>query len=123
MWVAQLLFQTSIVQPMAQVAFRAEVAPVVLEVDSGLCASSVSVDVLGCHFGKDGSRLFDFRETLPGVFRSLPRSNFLGTIIMKFSCDIPRTDHIVMFNAADYADICLVRPWRFAITGSDSFVT
>jgi hypothetical protein len=55
---------------MAQVAFRAEVAPLVVEAHLCLCASSVSVDFLVCHFAKEDSRLFDFRKPLPGVFQS-----------------------------------------------------
>ena len=60
---------------MAQVAFWVEVAIVlVLAVWVGLeevrpchCASSVSVDSWRCHFGKEGSRQFDFHKPLPGV--------------------------------------------------------
>jgi len=60
---------------MAQVAFRVEVALVLLsavwvgleEVRLCLCASSVPVDYWQCHFGKEGSRQFDFDKPMPGV--------------------------------------------------------
>jgi hypothetical protein len=44
--VAHLVFRSSNCDQVAQVAFRAEVAPVVVEVHPCLCASSVSVDSL-----------------------------------------------------------------------------
>ena len=53
-------------------AFWAEVALVVEEVHLCLCASSVSAESLLCHFGKEGSRLFDFHEPLPGDILSQP---------------------------------------------------
>ena len=60
---------------MAQVAFRVEVALVLVsavlvrleEVRPCLCASSLSVDTLRCYCGKEGSRQFDFHKPLPGV--------------------------------------------------------
>ena len=60
---------------MAQVAFRVEVALVLVlavwvgleEVRPCLSASSVSVDSWRCHFGKEGSRQFHFHKPLPGV--------------------------------------------------------
>jgi len=63
---------------MAQVAVRVEVAlvqvsavPVRLEeVRLCHCASSVSVESLRCHFGKEGSCQFDFHKPLPGVVLS-----------------------------------------------------
>jgi len=57
---------------MTQVAFRTKVVPVVVEVHLCLCASNVSVDLFWCHYVKKGSRPVDFRDTLPGVFRSQP---------------------------------------------------
>jgi hypothetical protein len=72
MRVAYLLFRTSHRHQLAQVAIRAVVAPVLVEVHPCHCASSVSLDFLRCHFGKEGRRPFDFREQLPGVFRSQP---------------------------------------------------
>jgi hypothetical protein len=54
---------------MAEVVFRAEVMSVVVEVHQSICASSVTVDDLRCHCGKEGSCPFDFREPLLGVFR------------------------------------------------------
>jgi hypothetical protein len=57
-----------------EAAFRAEVPPVLVEVRWFLCASSVSTDSLLCHFGMEGSRLFDFYKPLPGVFLSQPSS-------------------------------------------------
>jgi hypothetical protein len=72
MRVAYLLFRTSHRHQLAQVAIRAAVGPVLVEVHPCLCASSMSLDFLWCHFGKEGSRPFDFREPLPGVFRSQP---------------------------------------------------
>jgi hypothetical protein len=53
---------------MAQVAIWAAVASVLVKVHPCLCASTVSLDFLRCHFGKEGSCPFDFREQLPGVF-------------------------------------------------------
>ena len=60
---------------MALVAFRMDVVLIlVLAVCVRLeavhlchCASSVSVDSLRCHFGKEGSRQFDFLKPSPGV--------------------------------------------------------
>jgi len=72
MRVAHHLFRSSHRHQMAQVAFWAEVASAVVEVHLSLCITSVSEDFLRCHVGKKGSRLFDFREPLPGVFRSQP---------------------------------------------------
>jgi len=40
----------------ADVVFRAEVPPVLVEVRWFLCASSVSADSLLCHFDMEGSR-------------------------------------------------------------------
>jgi len=62
---------------MVQVAFQVEVASVLVsaiwvgleEVRLCHCASSVSVDSWRCHFGKEGSRQFDFDKPLPGVVR------------------------------------------------------
>jgi hypothetical protein len=68
--VACLLFQSSHRHQMALVAFLAKVAPVMVEVYPCLCASSVSVDFLLYHLGKEGSHPFDIRKPLPGVFRS-----------------------------------------------------
>jgi hypothetical protein len=42
------------------------------EVHLYLCVSSVSLDFLRCHFDKEGIRLFDFDEALPGVLQSQP---------------------------------------------------
>jgi len=62
-WMAYLLFhnfrfpQRHLV---AQVAFRAEVPPVVEEVRWFRCASSGSPDSLLYHFGMEGSRPYDF---------------------------------------------------------------
>jgi hypothetical protein len=55
-----------------EAAFWAEVLPVLVEVRQLLCASSVSADSLLCHFGMDGSHLFDFYRPLPGVFVMQP---------------------------------------------------
>jgi len=38
-----------------------------VEVHLFRCISSVSVDYLRCHFGKEGSQTFGFDEALPGV--------------------------------------------------------
>ena len=62
----------------AQVAIWVEVAFVLVsavsvgleEVHLFLCAFSMSVDSLLCHFGKDGSRQIDFHKPLPGVVLS-----------------------------------------------------
>ena len=49
-------------------AFRAEVALVVVDVHLCLGVSSMTVDSFLCHYTKEGSRPFDFHESLPGVF-------------------------------------------------------
>jgi hypothetical protein len=69
---AHHLFQRSHCQQMAQVALRAEMAHVVVDVHLCHCAYGVSVDCVRCHLGKEDSCLFDFREPLPGVFRWQP---------------------------------------------------
>jgi hypothetical protein len=66
--VSFLLFQSSPRLQLAQVAFWAELVPVVVAMHPCLCASSVSVDSLWCHFGKEGSYPCDFHEPLLGVF-------------------------------------------------------
>ena len=53
-------------------AFRASVAPVVVEVHLCLCASNESVDSLLGHLGKGDRRQFDFLKPLPGVSLSQP---------------------------------------------------
>jgi hypothetical protein len=55
-----------------EAVFWAEVPPVLVEVRLFLCTSSVSADSLLCHFGIEGSHLFDFYKPLPGVFLSQP---------------------------------------------------
>jgi len=62
----------------AQVAFAAEGAPVLVQVQRWLCASGMSADSLRCHFGEEGSRPWDCVEPLLGVFllqhlRFMPR--------------------------------------------------
>jgi hypothetical protein len=42
------------------------------EVHLYLCVSSVSPDILRCHFDKEGIHPFDFEEALPGVLLSQP---------------------------------------------------
>jgi len=58
----------------ANVASALELAVCVglVEVHFLLCVSSVSVDCLGCHFGKHGIQTWGFDESQPGVFVSLP---------------------------------------------------
>jgi hypothetical protein len=68
MRVAHLLFRSSHHHQKAQVAFRAEVVPVVLEVDPCVFAFSVFMDVLLCRFAQGGTHQDDFRKQLPGVF-------------------------------------------------------
>ena len=68
--VAHLLFRSSRCNHMVQVAFRAEVMPIAVEVHPDLCTSSVSVDSLLCHVGKEGSCSCEFHEPLLGVFLS-----------------------------------------------------
>jgi len=71
--VAHLLFRSidfSHHHHVAQVAFQANVVPVVVVVHLCLGASSVCVDSLLCHFGKEARHPFDFDECLPGVFLS-----------------------------------------------------
>jgi hypothetical protein len=53
-----------------QVAFQAEVQPVLEEVRRFLCASSGPTHSLLYHVGIEGSRLYDFCKPLPGVFPS-----------------------------------------------------
>jgi len=60
----------------ADVVFRAEVPPVLVEVCWFLCASSVSADSLLCHYDMEGSRPYDVSKPLPGVFLLQPRSSF-----------------------------------------------
>jgi hypothetical protein len=59
-------------QQVVQVAFQAEVAPVVVEVQVCLCASSITAGSSLCHFGKQGCHLFDFHKSLSNVFLSPP---------------------------------------------------
>jgi len=73
--VAHLLFQTiefSQCHQVEQVAFRAEVAPLVVKVHSCLCTSSVYVDSLLCYFNNENNRQVDFHKPLPGVLLSQP---------------------------------------------------
>jgi hypothetical protein len=72
MRVAHLLVWSSHRHQIAQVAFWAQVAPVVVEVHLCRCPSSVLMDILRCHFASAGSCPFDFREPLPGVYRMQP---------------------------------------------------
>jgi hypothetical protein len=74
MLVAYLLFWSSHHHQMAQVAIRAKVVAVMVEVHPCLSASNVSLDCVRCHYGKEGSPPFDFREPLPVVFQSQPSS-------------------------------------------------
>ena len=55
MRVAYLLFRTSHHHQLAQVAIRAAVAPVLVEVHPCLCASSVSGESSLSHFAKEDS--------------------------------------------------------------------
>jgi len=59
----------------AQMAFRAEVPPVLEEVRRFLCASSGSPDSLLYHFGMEGSWPNDFCKPLPGVIPSQPSTS------------------------------------------------
>jgi len=61
--VVQVAFQ-------ADMAFRAEVPPVLVAVRQFLCASSVSADCLLYYFGLEGSRPYDFYKILLDVFPS-----------------------------------------------------
>jgi len=58
------------------VACLALVVGVVVEVHPCLCATSESVDSWLCHFGKEGSGLFDFPEPLPVFFLSQPAFSY-----------------------------------------------
>jgi len=76
-WVAHLQFRSfefPECQLMGWVAFRAAVAPVLVEVHLFLCAASVSRDSFRYHVGNKGSHPFDFHEAFSGVFlsQSLP---------------------------------------------------
>jgi hypothetical protein len=74
-WMAYLLFhnfrfpQRHLV---AQVAFWAEVPPVLEEMQRFRCASRGSAISLLDDFGMEGSRPYDFCKPLPGVFPSQP---------------------------------------------------
>jgi hypothetical protein len=72
MRLAHLLFLSSHHYQVAQVAFKAEVALVVVEVHLWLWTSSVSVDFVQCHYGKAGSRAFEYKQPMRCVFRSQP---------------------------------------------------
>jgi hypothetical protein len=56
----------------AQVAFCADVQPVVEEVWWFFSISNGSAHALLYHCGREGSRLNDFSKPLPGVFSSQP---------------------------------------------------
>jgi hypothetical protein len=70
--VAYLLFWGSHRHQIAQIAIRAEMAPVLELVHPCLCASRVSVDFVQCHYAKESSRRLDFCKPLPGVIQSQP---------------------------------------------------
>jgi hypothetical protein len=57
---------------MAQVAIRAEVVAILVEVHLCLSASSESVDFVWCYLDKEGRSLFDIQAPLAGVFQSQP---------------------------------------------------
>jgi hypothetical protein len=63
--VAQVAFRV-------EAAFQGEVPPVLMKVRLFLCASSVFADTLICHFGMEGSRLFDLYKPFPGISLSQP---------------------------------------------------
>jgi len=74
-WMAYLLFHNCRFPQRhlgVQVAFRAEMPPVLEEVLRFLCTSSGSPDFLLHHCGMQGSRPNDFCKPLPGVFPSQP---------------------------------------------------
>jgi len=73
----------------AQVAFRAKVALVMVEVHPCLCVSSVTTDYLLCHFDKEGRCPFDFHESLLGVFLS-PLSPFDAQGTQLLASSLPR---------------------------------
>jgi len=82
---------------MAQVAFQVEVELFLMsavwvgleEVRPCPCASSLSVDSWRCHFGKEGSRQFDFDKPLPGVVL-LQLSPFYAQEIQHPASSLPR---------------------------------
>jgi hypothetical protein len=88
-WMAYLLFHNfrcSQRHLVAQVAFRAEVPPVLKEARRFLFTFSGSPDSLLCHFGMEGSRPYDFCKPLPGVFPSQPsRSDAQETQLLSSS--------------------------------------
>jgi hypothetical protein len=61
-------FQFSHFHQVVQVAVWAKVVPVVAELHPGLGTFSLCVDSLLRDCGKEGSRLFDFHETLSSSF-------------------------------------------------------
>ena len=67
-----LSFEFSHCDQVTQVAFRASVVPIVVEVHPCLCASTVCVDSLVCQFAEHDSRPFDFPKPLLGVILSQP---------------------------------------------------
>jgi hypothetical protein len=74
-WVAYFLFDNICVPQhhlVAEVAFRAVVPPVLVEVRKFLCTSSGSAHSLLYHFGMGGSWPYDFCKPLLGVFLSQP---------------------------------------------------
>jgi len=88
-WMAYLLFYNFHIPQhhlVAQVAFRAEVPPVLEEVRQFLCASSGSPDSLLYHVGMEGSGPYDFCKPLPGVFPSEPSPS-----------DAQETQHLTSF--------------------------
>jgi hypothetical protein len=72
MQVAEILFWSSHRHLLAQVAFWAEVVPVMVQVPLCHCSSSVSEYFLWGHLGEEDSRPFDFCEPLLGVVRFQP---------------------------------------------------
>ena len=89
--VAHLLFRTCELphgRQQVQVAFRAQVRPVLVEVHQLLCASSMSVDSSRCHFGKESSRPIPFHEPLPGNFLSQ------SSVVCARETELPTSSHL-----------------------------
>jgi len=70
---------------------------------------------IGCYLNH--IRLRSLLSGLYSLFRPFQR-----TFLTKFVCENPRTDHMLIFNFADCADLCLGRPWKFPVPGSDELV-
>jgi hypothetical protein len=97
-----------------QVAFQAEVPPVLEEVRRFLDPSSGPAHSLLYHVGMEGSRLYDFCKPLPGVFPSQPspadahETRLLATSLLGLGRDVSQL--VVAFPLLQHAK---TRFWPF----------